>query len=120
MFDEKLGKLVVLVKRGYQSGLFNPEKYAFGDRGGRHHPKRLACNASLSKDTSTIENPNDRRLPLLGGNSKLHPAFLDIEGSVGTFSLNEDIRSRPACDDFSLCSEIPEEAVNIKPRRVSL
>ena len=75
VFDEKLGKLMSLLERGHQGGLVNLEKQTARHRAGRHHANGLACNASLTKETATVENSNDGDLALLGGNLGLTLPF---------------------------------------------
>lgn len=53
---------MTLMKRSYHRSFFNSEKHAVGNRGGRHHAKYLARNASLAKKAVTVKNPDDRTL----------------------------------------------------------
>jgi hypothetical protein len=105
---------MVLVKRGHDRVLVNPEKHAVGDRAGGHHAKSPARHTFLAAETATVKNSKDRCLPMLGSDCQLHLPLLDVENGVSRFSLHEDVSLLPAFDDYSLRSKSLEEALQIK------
>jgi hypothetical protein len=107
---------VVLVQRGSHGSFFNPQKRAVADRRGCHHAKRLACNASLTKETAIAKDSDNRCLPVLGSDGELHPSFLDVEDRLGGISLHENIAFLWALYDFGFGPKSAQEDFRIKMR----